>query len=254
MTLQGEDLRLILSSAHHLKIPFIGLVDGNQSDLDVIIANKIAKAGGFKLIVRPTPIITENIILDTAINCVLFVDGYEDYLLSFILYLINSVEPNISYTHIKYGGAPGGEVFRGSYYLRGKAFFPSSYHRFDHVFFTKMKFLLDFMPGLLKCSDEDIKMLLMNMIKESLQEVSDFPVGIKIDHILRLFQTCNTGLIYKNPRYLPLATRELTKAIYKIPPKFKRGGRLTKAYRVTVSGDRYGQNTKGCSHYSKKYL
>lgn len=225
----GEDSRLVLSSVHQLKIPFIGLVDGNPNDLDVIIANNLAKAGGFQLIIRPKPDISEVIILDTAINTVLFVDGYEDYLLSFIVYLINSSEPNISYTHIKYGGAPGGEVFRGSYYLRGKALFPSSSRRFDHLFFTKMKFFLDFMPGLLRYPDDNLKAVLLTMIEESLEEVLDFPVGTKIDHILRLFQTCNTGLIYKTPRYLPLATRELTKAIYNIPPKFKRGGRLTKA-------------------------
>jgi hypothetical protein len=62
-----------------------------------------------------------------------------------------------------------------------------------------------------------------------LLEVSDFPAGTKIDHLLRVFQTCNTGLIYKIPRYLPFASRDLTKSIYNIPPKHKKGGKLTKA-------------------------
>ena len=44
-------------------------------------------------------------------------------------------------------------------------------------------------------------------------DVDGFPVGIKIDHLLRLFQTCNSGLIYKNPRYLPFATKQITISI-----------------------------------------
>jgi len=67
------------------------------------------------------------------------------------------------------------------------------------------------------------------MVEKAAQEVYDFPVGIKIDHLLRVFQSCQTGLIYKLPRYLPFASKNLTKSVYKIPPKYKKGGRLTKA-------------------------
>jgi hypothetical protein len=37
-------------------------------------------------------------------------------------------------------------------------------------------------------------------------------------------------MIYKNPRYLPFATNPMTRSIYSIPPQYKRGGRITKAY------------------------
>ena len=36
-------------------------------------------------------------------------------------------------------------------------------------------------------------------------------------------------MVYKNPFYLPLATKDMTRSIYSIPPHFKKGGKLTKA-------------------------
>jgi hypothetical protein len=44
-----------------------------------------------------------------------------------------------------------------------------------------------------------------------------------------MFQTSLLGLKYKNPLYLPFATRPLTRSIYWLSPSCKRGGRLTKA-------------------------
>jgi hypothetical protein len=100
---------------------------------------------------------------------------------------------------------------------------------FDYRFFTRMKYLLDFHPGLLSFSDEEFKKILLTLVEKTLEDVRDFPIGIKIDHLLRMFQTCNAGLIYKNPRYLPFATKNMTRSIYNVPPHIKRGGKLTKA-------------------------
>ena len=67
------------------------------------------------------------------------------------------------------------------------------------------------------------------MVEEALEDVSDFPAGIKIDHLLRVFQVYNTSLIFKMPRYSPFASKKLTKSIYVTPPKYKRRGKLIKA-------------------------
>ena len=37
------------------------------------------------------------------------------------------------------------------------------------------------------------------------------------------------GLKYKNPLYLPFATNQMTRSIYCLSPRYKRGGKLTKA-------------------------
>jgi len=124
---------------------------------------------------------------------------------------------------------PGGEAFRGSYYLRGKALFPSSKGSLDHRFFTRMKYLLDYHPGLLRHSDADFIGTIHDIVGGELRDVGHFPVGIQIDHLLRVFQTSCVGLMYKDPLYLPLATNRLTRSIYSLPPHIKRGGRLTRA-------------------------
>jgi hypothetical protein len=225
----GEDARLLLSQCHALNIPFHAMVDGFDSDIDVLISKEAAQKTGFDLIVRRKHLITEEQLLNNAIYISLMHEAYQDYFQSCTDFATNAAQIVKNYEYVKYCGAPGGEAFRGSYYLRGKALFPSNRGNFDYRFFTKMKYLLDFHPGLLCFSDEECKKTIFEMVEKSLEEVNEFPVGIKIDHLLRVFQTCNAGLIYKNPRYLPFATNRMTRSIYTIPPHFKRGGRLTKA-------------------------
>jgi len=225
----GEDSRLLLSQCHSIGIPFYAMVDGLDSDVDVLVAREAAQKVGFDLVVRPKPLITEGQLLENAISISLMNDAYEDYFQSCTAYAVNLANPPKNYEYVKLCGAPGGEVFRGSYYLRGKAFFPSRRNHFDHRFFTRMKYLLDYNPRLMSYPNEECKKTIFSLVEEALQDVTEFPVGIKIDHLLRVFQACNTGLIYKNPRYLPFATKHMTRSIYNIPPDFKRGGRLTKA-------------------------
>ena len=113
---------------------------------------------------------------------------------------------------MKYCGVPGGEAFRGSYYLRGKAFFPAKKSRLDHKFFTRMKYLLDYHPGLLKYPEKDFLDEVYEMVEDNLEDVKEFPVGTQIDYLLRVFQTCFVGLKYKNPLYLPFATNQMTRS------------------------------------------
>jgi len=225
----GEDARLLLSQCHALGIPFQAQVTGGEKDIDVIVSKKAALETGFDLVVRRQYSITEEQLLNNATYISLMNDAYQEFFASCNDYATEAVHPVIDYKQIKFCGAPGGEAYRGAYYLRGKAIFPSNMGNFDHRFFTKMKWLLDFHPGLLMFSDEEFKKIIFTLVEESLEEVKGFPVGIRIDHLLRLFQTCNAGLIYKNPRYLPFATNCINRTIYNIPPHFKRGGRLTKA-------------------------
>jgi hypothetical protein len=225
----GEDSRLILSQCHALGYPFQAMVDGLEKDIDVVVSKEAARQTGFDLVVRPRCLITEEQLLNNATQVSLMHEAYQDYFQSCTDYATERAMPSRNYLHVKYCGAPGGEAFRGAYYLRGKAFFPSSMSSLDHRFFTRMKYLLDFYPGLLCFPDEELKKIIFTMVEEALKEVKGFPCGTKIDHLLRMFQTCNAGLIYKNPRYLPFATKNMTRSIYTIPPHFKRGGRLTKA-------------------------
>jgi len=225
----GEDSRLLLSQCHDLKIPFRAMVDGSESDIDVLVAKEASRKVGFDLVVRQRHLITEGQLLNNATYISLMNDAYQDYFQSCTNYATDSAHPPENYRYVKYCGAPGGEAYRGAYYLRGKAFFPSSMGKFDYQFFTKMKWLLDFHPGLMRFSDEECRNAMFASVQNSLKEVEDFPIGTKIDHLLRLFQTCNAGLIYKNPRYLPFAGNRMTRSIYSIPPHFKRGGKLTKA-------------------------
>lgn len=225
----GEDSRLLLALCYNLGIPFQAKVNGGDNDIDVIVAREAARKTGFDLIVQEKPLITDEQLLGNATFISLINDAYQDYFKSSIDYATDRLSLMNNYKNVNLCGAPGGEAFRGSYYLRGKAFFPSMKGHFDHHFFVNLKYLLDFYPGLLTFSDEDFKESIFKRVEEALEKVKQFPVGIKIDHLLRMFQTCNSGLIYKNPRYLPFATKRMTHSIYNLSPSYKKGGRLTKA-------------------------
>ena len=224
----GEDARLLLSQCHALRIPFFAMVDGLDHDIDVLVSKEASTKTGFDLVIRPRYSISNDQLANNATDICLMHEAYEDYFYSCSAYATDAANPPRNYEYVKFCGAPGGEVYRGSYYLRGKALFPSKMSGFDYNFFTRMKYMLDFHPGLLRFSDQECKETILAMVKEALEDVSEFPVGIKIDHLLRVFQASNTGLIYKNPRYLPFSTKSMTRSIYQIPPNFKKGGRLTK--------------------------
>jgi len=225
----GEDSRLVLSGCHAVGIPFVATVDGREQDPDARVAQEAARRLGFELIVRPKLSITDHQLRKHAVRISLMNDGYQDYFESCSVFATDEANPPRNYAFIKFCGAPGGEAYRGSYYLRGKILFPSRRGHFDSRFFIRMKFLLDYFPGLLDFPDEDCRQVIFEMGENALKDVPEVPSGLKIDHLIRLFQTCHTGLIYKNPRYLPLASWGMTRSVYSLPPHLKRGGKLTKA-------------------------
>src|SRR5262249_51414814 len=124
---------------------------------------------------------------------------------------------------------PGGEAFRGKYYPRAKLLFPSTARSFDLRFFTRLKYLLDYMPGLMNYPDQDFLDEVHSVMENSLRKVDKFPAGIQVDHLLREFQTCCWGLSIRKPFYLPFGLKAPTRSIYSLPPHFKSGGKLTKA-------------------------
>lgn len=225
----GEDSRLIIALCHDLGIPFKAHVTGLDSSIDVIVAKRAAKKIGFDLLERQMHWITEEQLLANASDISLASDAYQDFFAACVEFATDSTSPLDDYSIVKYGGAPGGEAFRGSYYLRGKALFPSMMLKLDHMFFTKMKYLLDYHPRLVRYSDDGFLRAIHDMVKNNLEDVKEFPIGTQIDHMLRVFQTCFIGLKYKNPLYLPFATNKMTRSIYSIPPRYKQGGRLSKA-------------------------
>lgn len=225
----GEDARLLLASCHSLGIPFKGQVAGSSEDTDVTIAKRAARLAKFELLVREKHWITEDKLLVDALRVILNCDGYIEFFKACADYATDQGHAFDDYENVKLCGIPGGVAFRGEYYLRAKAFWPSRTSKLDSRSFTRLKFLLDYHPGLLRFPDHTFLDEVYNTIDRKLLEVKGFPMGIQVDHLLRSCQTALLGLKYKNPLYLPYATRELTRSIYFIPPAYKNWGRLTRA-------------------------
>jgi hypothetical protein len=225
----GEDSRLLVAQCHALRIPFKGNVTGLGDDTDVRIAQEAAKTAGFDLIIREKHTMDTDKLLAKAFDICLRFDAYQDFFKACSEFATDTESPVDDYLNVKYGGLPGGEAFRGSYYLRGKAFFPSGNSPLDYRFFTKMKYLLDYYPDLLKYPGNDFLGGIHRMVQKDMEEVKGFSLGTQIDHMLRVYQTCLLGLKYKNPLYLPLATNGMTRSIYWLSARHKKGGRLTKA-------------------------
>jgi len=225
----GEDARLLVAQCHALEIPFKAHVKGAADEVDRRVAVDAARAAKFDVITRERRQITREQLLANAMTICLQNDAYLEYFSACTDYATDTTSPLDDYGRVKYGGVPGGEAFRGSYYLRGKALFPSAKVSLDYRFFTRMKYLLDYHTGLLRYSDAQFVGSIHDTVAGELRDVAEFPVGIQIDHLLRVFQTCCVGLMYKDPLYLPLATNRMTRSIYSLPPHVKRGGRLTRA-------------------------
>jgi hypothetical protein len=225
----GEDSRLVLAQCHALGIPYTAHVKGAPGDVDVVVAEEAAHRVGFKLLKRRRHQLDSRSLSQNAVAIGLSGDGYLEYSSACSDYATSVAEPLDDYNVVKYCGVPGGEAFRGSYYLRGKAFFPSQKKSVDAKFFIRMKYLLDYCPGLFRQPDEQFFNNLGRIVGRELDDVRDHPIGTQIDHLLRSFQTCCVGLMYKDPLYLPLATNAMTRSIYSLPPEFKLWGRLTRA-------------------------
>jgi hypothetical protein len=225
----GEDSRLIVSQCHEAGIPFKAYVHGyTENDLDIVIAKKAAKEAGFEITAIIKKMIPDEQLFPKILEIVMKNDGYLEFFNSCMEFsnILNDIDDS---KQVKYCGVPGGEAFRGNNYLRGKVLFPTLMKNLDGKFFSKMTFLLDFYPKLMRFPDDKFLNQIDNIINKSLLEVNNFPIGTQMDHLLRLFGTCSLGLKYRNPLYLPLATMKMTRSIYNLSPKFKKAGKLTKA-------------------------
>jgi hypothetical protein len=225
----GEDSRLVLAQCHALGIPFTAHVKGAPDDVDVVVAERAAQKVGFCLIKRSRHQLSPEQLVADALAVGLAGDAYLEYSSACSDYATYLAEPLDDYSVVKYCGVPGGEAFRGSYYIRGKAFFPARKKAVNAKFFIRMKYLLDYYPGLFRQPDTEFLDKLHGIVRVELDDVRDYPIGTQIDHLLRAFQTCSVGLMYKDPLYLPLATNAMTRSIYNLSPEFKRWGRLTRA-------------------------
>ena len=225
----GEDARLVLAQCHALGLPYKARVDGFPGNRDMVLARHLAEAAQFDLAVEPYRLLTEGQAIEHARDIVLSTDGYGSFFYWGTRYATDLRQKPHVYDHLHLSGMPGGEAFRGTYYRRAKLLRPSRSTRFDYPFFTCLKYLLDYVPGLLQVMGDDFVDGVYRTIRESLDAVDEFPAGTQVDHLLRQFQTCIWGLPRRKPFYHPLGTSQMTRSIYALSPEVKQGGKLTRA-------------------------
>ncbi|MDH3603342.1 MAG: hypothetical protein OEU26_27335, partial [Candidatus Tectomicrobia bacterium] len=225
----GEDARLVVAQCQALGLPYKARVGGFPDDAEIQKACAIARDTHLDIEVQPFQLIGESQVATHARAITLSSDGYGSFFYYCTRFATDMESPPLVYNHLHFSGMPGGEAFRGTYYPRAKLLFPSAVTSFDHRFFTRLKYLLDYIPGLLPHHDYHVLDSVYESVEGALKEVETFPAGIQVDHLLRIFQTCLWGLERKKPFYHPLGTKPLTRSIYTIPPHFKKLGKLTKA-------------------------
>ena len=225
----GEDARLVVAQCQALDLPYKTRVGGYPDDAEIKKACAIAREAHLDIEVQPFQLIAESEVSKHARAIMLSSDGYGSFFYYCTRFATDMVRPPLVYNYLHFSGMPGGEAFRGTYYPRAKLLFPSAAASFDHRFFTRLKYLLDYIPGLLPHHDYHLLNSVYESVEGGLKEVETFPAGIQVDHLLRIFQTCAWGLERKKPFYHPLGTKELTRSIYTLPPQLKKLGRLTKA-------------------------
>ena len=196
---------------------------------DIQIASKAASKAGIPISVEPYVIPDQSNAPQNLEEIVLACDGYRSFFYACVRYATAKAYPLHCFHSLHFAGMPGGEAFRGTYYRRARILLPSSKAKWDPQFFIRLKYLLDFLPGLSVVDDQDFLETVTFEARQALNEVDRLPVGLRVDHLLRMFQTAVWGLSRRTPFYLPLATASLTKAVYSLDPKFKMGGRLTRA-------------------------
>lgn len=224
----GEDARMVVAACHAAGIPLTLHTGGENDATNVAVAETVARELGLELIRRlphrPTPEQVERHAIDVVADS----DGYKNLFQSFRHLATDTAHP-LDPSMPRFAGIPGGEAFRGSYYLRGKAVRPDSTGPLDVRAFTRLKYLLDRAPGLVRFDDEELVRSVHAKAERAVQDVLGFGVGTQIDHLLRLFQTGAVGLKYRYPLYLPLAGSAMTRSIYQLRPRLKQGGRVTRA-------------------------
>lgn len=225
----GEDSRLVVAQCHDLNLDFSVRVAGFQGSKDIQIATDCAQATSLDLKTFIHKEISKPLLLERAIDICQSSDGYGSFFSSCVGYASNAEQEPPEYHGIHLCGVPGGEAYRGSYYLRAKLISPSLRRKFNVRAFINLKFMLDYLPGLFGNNEGKWKENIYSAAIESLKNIKLFPAGTQVDHLLRVFQTCLWGLSVRQPFYLPLGLRDMTRSIYQISPSHKKNGKLTKA-------------------------
>jgi hypothetical protein len=224
----GEDARLLVAQCHALRLPYKARV-GSFGGKDIAVATRAAEQARIDLVVDPYCQISHDQVVTYAKDICLDTDGYGSFFYGSTRFATNAVHRPLVFDYLHFSGVPGGEAFRGTYYSRAKLLRPAKSDTFDYRFFTRLKYLLDYVPNLTIHNDTDFTEAVYSTARKALSSVDQFPAGLQVDHLLREFQTCLRGLSMKRPSYLPLATKHMTTSIYQLSPRFKKGGYLTKA-------------------------
>lgn len=225
----GEDSRLIVAQCENLQVPFTTRVAGFPGSKDIEVATRCAESVGLTMETHHLNRLDEFLVADKAMDICLTTDGYGSFFSSGLRYNANQGRPPLEYRQIHLCGMPGGEVYRGSYYLRAKLLIPSRIRPLNERGFVKLTFLLDHQPGLFLINDNKWKENVYEKANSCLKNFRKFPVGIQVDHLLRLFDTSLWGLTTRYPFYLPLGLKDITRSIYQLKPEHKKNGRLTRA-------------------------
>ena len=225
----GEDSRLIVAQCRNLNLPFTTRVAGYPDSPDIKIARRCTKEVDLKLETHFNQVLDELLLSEKAMEICQATDGYGSFFSSCVRYSSNRKYQQLELKHIHLCGVPGGEAFRGSYYLRAKLLFPSRARAINERAFVNLKFMLDYLPGLFGTKENIWKENIYLAAKKHLNKIRKFPAGTQVDHLLRMFQTCLVGLSIRQPFYMPLGLRDLTRSIYQVMPHHKKNGKLTRA-------------------------
>ena len=225
----GEDSRIIVSQCHDLGIPYSLRVGGFQGDTDIEVAKSCASVIGVPIEVTEYSKPSLQQLSDDYLSICLSTDGLGSFFTAAISYATLQKYPPLEYSQIHLCGMPGGEAYRGTYYLRAKLLAPEKHGSIDFQSFARLKFLLDVIPNLVIEDNAVWREEFYSIISNSVSRVQHLPKGLQIDHLLREFQTSVVGQFINRPFYLPLGLMGISKSIYQIPPSHKKGSRLTRA-------------------------
>ena len=228
----GEDSRLIVAQIHDLQLPHTLRVCGLPGDSDVECASRYAVGLRLPLAIQLLDPIVDTERVHDALQVSWANDGNGSWFNAVDRIGQLSNRPAPEYTSLHFSGVPGGEVHRGAYYLRAGLVSPSRGGRLRHELFTRLKFLLDVVPDLLKTGTDELYSSAFQSIDNALDDVAAFPQGTQVDHLLRLYQVTKLGTTafpQRQPFYWPLGLRDITRAIYSVPPRYKQRSQLTRA-------------------------
>lgn len=223
----GESSRLVMAQCHALGLPLQAHVVGFDADTDTRLAKVAALAAGVPLQHIVYDEITKDQMRHDAPAFALHSDGYGSFFLNSLFYATARKHPPRDASRMHFCGAQG-HLFRGKYYWQAGVYAPERHHRIAGHDWALAR-LANRPKGLLKVTDQVLTEQAFSSVDTLLDQVADFPAGTQVDHLTRVFQDTRWGLERRHPFFAPFATRPLIQSIYALPPRFKNGGRLTRA-------------------------